>query len=52
MKKNYQETFQEIDVVSQELESLETRDAEAIEAMFVSSEALAFKRIKSRERGK
>jgi len=41
-KKNYLETSQEVEAISQELKSIETRDAEAIEAMSVSSEALVF----------
>ena len=39
-KKNYLETAQEVEDISQELKSLEARDAEATEAMSVSSEAL------------
>ena len=42
MKKNYLETSQEIEAVSQELNSLEAREDEVAEAMAVSSEALDF----------
>ena len=42
MMKNCLETSQEVEAISQELESLETQVVEAIEAMFVSSEALDF----------
>ena len=41
-RKNYLEMSQEVEAISQELESLEAREAEAIEAMPVSSEALDF----------
>ena len=42
MKKNYLETSQEIEIVSQKLKSLEPREAEVTEAITISSEALDF----------
>jgi len=42
MKRNYLETSQEIEALSQELKSLEAREAEVAEAMTISSEALDF----------
>ena len=40
MKRNHLETSQGIEVVSQELKSLEAREAEVIEAMVISTEVL------------
>jgi len=40
MQKNYLETSQEVEALSQELKSLEAREAEVAEMMPVSSEAL------------
>ena len=37
---NYLETFQEAEALSQELKSLDAREAEVAEAMMVTSEAL------------
>ena len=40
MQKNYLETSQEVEVLSQELKSLEAQEAEVAEAKVISSEAL------------
>ena len=40
MQKNYLETSREVEALSQELKSLEAREAEVAEAMIVSSEVL------------
>ena len=50
MQKNYLETSQEVEALSQELKFLEAQEAEVAGAMIVSGEALDAAWIRSRKR--
>ena len=50
MQRNYLETSQETEAISQEMKSLDVREVEVTEAMVVSSEHLMLQKIRSRRR--